>query len=122
MAKRLESIFTDDMNCCMFTGSSDVERHHILYNTSNQKKLCEKYKFIVPLRRDIHPNGVSFNPKSEELRRILDNLGEESMDEYLKKECEKHYLQNYGTVDEWREEFGKNYLEEEEIALWSERN
>lgn len=28
VAKKLKSIFTDDMEQCYFSGSNDVERHH----------------------------------------------------------------------------------------------
>ena len=55
MAKRLTSVFTDDMDRCFFTGSTCVERHHI-FGGSN-RKLSEKYGFVVPLRPDLHPNG-----------------------------------------------------------------
>lgn len=79
------------------------------------------YNYVIPLWRKIHVNGASFDPKCEEYRSILRILGEDSLDEYLKKECERDYLQNQGTYEEWMQEFHKNYLEEWEIALWSKR-
>lgn len=52
LAKRLWSIFTDDMDHCMYTGQYGVERHHIFSHTSNERDLCEDYGFIAPLRPD----------------------------------------------------------------------
>jgi hypothetical protein len=97
--KKLKSIFTDDMEHCMFTGSPYIERHHVFGGTANRKK-CEKYGFIAPLRRDLHPNGASFEP-TEENKKI---------DRYLKAECQKWFEQNIGTREQFREEFGKSWL------------
>lgn len=37
MAKRLTSIFTNDMDHCIYTGSPYVERHHV-FGGSNRKR------------------------------------------------------------------------------------
>ena len=60
--KKLTSVFTENMDCCIYTGSYIVERHRI-FGGSNRKK-SEKYGFVVPLRPDFHPNGVHFNRKN----------------------------------------------------------
>lgn len=68
LAKRLKSIFTDDMDRCMYTWSFAVERHHIFHNTHGERMLCEKYGFIAPLRWDLHQNGkdsVHQNPNGK---------------------------------------------------------
>ena len=90
LTKRLESIFTDDVNHCMFTGSCDVERHHIFHHTHNERMLSEEYRFIAPLRRDLHQNG--------------------KLDIYLKQQCQRYYEEHYGTREEFRQDFHKNYL------------
>ena len=54
--KKLWSCFTDDMDHCYYTGSAPVERHHI-FGGSNRRN-SEKYGFVIPLRPDLHPNGV----------------------------------------------------------------
>ena len=41
MAKRLWSVFTDDMDHCYFTGSSMVERHHIFESRQGFKQKSE---------------------------------------------------------------------------------
>lgn len=99
MAKRLKSVFTDDMDHCMFTGSPQVERHHIFYSKAgNMRKLCEKYGFIAPLRPDLHPNGVFAGKDAK------------TIDIKLKKMAQAYYEEHYGTREDFRREFGKSYL------------
>lgn len=93
MSKRLWSIFTDDMDCCMYTGIYGVERHHVFSHTHREKALCEKYGFIAPLLPELHPNGVH---AGRDAGRI---------DRELRRRCCEYYLQHYGTVEEFREEF-----------------
>lgn len=94
--KKLFSVLTDDLNTCMFTGSTDVERHHVF--GSYNKKRSEKYGFIAPLRRDLHPNGVKACGNWKEV------------DEYLKRRCQTYYEEHIGTRDEFMKEFGRSYL------------
>ena len=100
MGKKLRSVFTDDMDHCLFTGTPYVERHHI-FGGANRKK-SEKYGFVVPLRPDLHPNGVSFNPPK----------GYEDIDLSLKKMAQQYYEEHYGAREEFMSvyEFGRNYL------------
>ena len=56
--KKLWSIFTEDMDHCMYTGAYGVDRHHIFSHTSKEIELSEDYGFIAPLRPDLHPNGT----------------------------------------------------------------
>ena len=98
MTKKLWSVFTDDMDHCYFTGSCPVERHHI-FPGSNRKK-SERRGFIIPLRPDLHPNGVKFNP-TEENKKI---------DLLLRQKCQEYYEKNYGNRKDFIREFGKNYL------------
>ena len=94
--KRLFSVFTDDMDHCFFTGYAPVERHHI-FGGSNRTK-SEKYGFVVPLRPDLHPNGV-FAGKDANI-----------IDQKLKKMAQEYYESHYGTREQFRQEFGKSYL------------
>lgn len=94
--KRLKSVFTDDMDSCMFTGASPVERHHI-FGGSNRAK-SEKYGFVVPLRPDLHPNGVFAGKNAKEI------------DTRLKVMAQEYFEAHYGTREQFREEFGKSYL------------
>ncbi|WP_070102577.1 phosphoenolpyruvate carboxykinase [Faecalicatena contorta] len=93
MAKRLWSIFTNDMDHCMYTKQYGVERHHVFSHTSNEKKKCEKYGFVAPLRPDLHPNGT---------RRGKDA---DAVDQDLRDRCRKYYIEHYGTEEDFRREF-----------------
>ena len=94
--KKLWSVFTDDMDHCYFTGTSPVERHHIFGGSS--KDASEKYGFVVPLRPDLHPNGVHAGPHSKEI------------DTKLKQMAQEYFEANFGTRDDFRRIFGKSYL------------
>ena len=94
--KRLRSVLTDDMDHCLFTGNAPVERHHVFGGP--YKKKSERYGFIAPLRPDLHPNGVFAGKHGKEV------------DTRLKQMCQAYYEEHIGTREEFREEFGKNYL------------
>ena len=96
--KRLKSIFTDDMDHCIFTGSPIVERHHVFGGPLRKKS--EKYDFIAPLHPTLHPNGVHFVPTPENKK----------IDRYLKEQCQKWYEEHIGTREQWMNEFVRNYL------------
>ena len=99
MAKRLTSVFTEDMEHCMFTGCAPVERHHIYYNMGGgMKEKCEKYGFIAPLRPDLHPNGVFAGKDAK------------AVDLRLKTMAQEYYESHYGTREDFIREFGRSYL------------
>lgn len=100
MPKKLWSVLTDDMNHCYFTGSPYIERHHVFEGRQGFKIKSERRGFIVPLRYDLHPNGVRFKPTPE--NKEIDGL--------LKRKCQAYYESHYGTRDDFINEFGKSYL------------
>lgn len=91
--KRLWSIFTENMDHCMYTGKYGVERHHVFSHTASERKLCEKYGFVAPLSPELHPNGVH------------GGNGANEVDQDLRDRCREYYLQHYGTEEEFRMEF-----------------
>lgn len=93
MSKKLWSVFTDDMDHCMFTGIYGVERHHIFSHTHQERMLCEKYGFIAPLNPVLHPNGVHAGKHASKI------------DKKLKAMCKEYYLEHYGTEEQFRQEF-----------------
>lgn len=97
MAKRLTSVFTDDMDTCIFTGSPYVERHHI-FGGSNRKS-SEKYGFVVPLRYDLHPNGAR-----------ADQRYAAEIDSHLKKMAQEYFEEHCGSREAFRQIFGRSYL------------
>lgn len=96
MSKRLWSVFTEDMDHCYFTGTAPVERHHIFGGVN--RKNSEKYGFIVPLRPDLHPNGVHAGQSAK------------LIDLKLKTMAQEYFEREYGTRDDFRRIFGKSYL------------
>ena len=96
MAKLLKSVFTDDMNTCIYTGSKAVERHHIFGGAS--RKLSEQYGYVVPLRPDYHPNGVHADPSLA------------WVDLELKQMAQRDFEEKHGTREEFVHLFGRSYL------------
>lgn len=96
--KRLRSVFTDNMDHCYFTGTAPVERHHIFGGNPNRKN-SEKYGFVIPLRPDLHPNGVQ-----------ADQSKAKEIDLHLKQMAQRYFEENCGTREEFRGIFGKSYL------------
>lgn len=94
--KRLKSVFTDDMEHCYFTGAAPVERHHI-FGGSNRSR-SERYGFVIPLRPDLHPNGVFAGSDAKDI------------DVKLKQMAQTYYEENIGSREQFRSEFGKSYL------------
>lgn len=100
MSKKLWSILTDDMDHCYYTGSNVVERHHVFYGMGGEKKkLCEEYGYVVPLRPDLHPNGVY---ATEYARTEID------MD--LKQKCQRNFETKHGGREKFMDLFGRSYL------------
>lgn len=100
MAKRLWSAFTEDMDHCYFTGSNTVERHHVFYGMGgDKKKPCELYGYVIPLRPDLHPNGVR---ATEYARSVIDLQ--------LKQMCQRDFETKHGSRQEFIRIFGRSYL------------
>lgn len=101
MAKRLKSVFTDDMDTCMFTSSPYVERHHIFGKTRKTKEASEYYGFIAPLFYKMHPNGANADGKAYDLKAI---------DLKLKRMAQTYFEEHYGSREEFMIIFGRSYL------------
>lgn len=97
MAKILTSVFTDDMDHCIFTGSSVVERHHIFGGAS--RKYSEKFGYVVPLRPDYHPNGTQAT-----------EYAMTEIDLRLKRMAQEHFEEHHGSREEFILYFGRSYL------------
>lgn len=93
MSKQLWSILTEDLDHCLYTGKSPVERHHIFGGC--HKAASEKRGFIAPLSPELHPNGVHAGMYAKEV------------DRDLKKQCFDYYIAVYGTREDFIKEFGK---------------
>lgn len=94
--KRLFSVLTDDLQHCIITGDYNIEIHHV-FNGAN-RKLSEKYGFLVPLRPDWH----NMSPYSIHM--------DQQFDDSLKRKAQGYYEEHYGSRDDFRRDFGKSYL------------
>ena len=100
MAKKLWSIFTDDMDRCFMTGRYDgIERHHIFEGRQGFKKKSEELGFVVPIHRSIHPNSAFCTDK---------NFAD--LQHWFCRKCQEYFIDVQGhSRQEWYDIFGKFY-------------
>lgn len=79
------------------SGLSPVAIHHIF--GKSERKLSEKYGFLIPLTPHEHNMGGQ--------KCIHQN---KDFDLYWKRKAQEYYEEHYGTRDDFRKEFGKSYL------------
>lgn len=95
--KQLWQVFTDDFEHSIMSGLSPVAIHHIF--GKSERKLSEKYGFLIPLTPHEHNMGGQ--------KCIHQN---KDFDLYWKRKAQEYYEEHYGTRDDFRKEFGKSYL------------
>jgi len=98
LAKRLWSVFTEDMDHCIETGSIQVHRHHIFYGPYRSKS--EKRGFVIPIASCLHEferGSIHDNP----------NRG---LDLKYKQLAQTYYEEHYGTREDFIREFGRSWL------------
>lgn len=88
------------MDSCIFTGYTVVERHHIFGAAS--RKVSEQYGYVVPLRPDLHPNGV-----------YADKRYAKQIDDYLKDMAQRDFEEKHGNRALFIQLFGKSYIKED---------
>ena len=91
---------------CGKNGCCDpLDTHHIFGGRTGTRKLCDKYGLTVPLCHDAcHENGKFSAHKNAKVADRLHRYGQR-----------KAMLEQGWNVDEFRQVFGKNYLDEEEL-------
>lgn len=84
--------------CCIFCGSMrNVETHHAMHGPNRKK--ADEDGLVVPLCRMHHI----------ELHHGADG---HKLDESIKRKAQYAWMKTYGkTVEEWRERYGRNYLD-----------
>lgn len=70
--------------------------HHVFFGTANRAK-SEKYKLVVPLCYEHHLGTYSPHRNRD-------------FDLKLKRMAQEYFEENYGSRDDFRNEFGKSYL------------
>lgn len=98
LAKRLWSVFTDDMEHCIETGTNQVHRHHIFYGPYRNKS--EERGFVIPIAYYLH----EFQKGS-----IHDNPNK-GLDLKYKQLAQTYYEEHYGTRNDFIREFGRSWL------------
>ena len=103
----MKSIIQKDLNTCFLCGQPASELHHIFGGAMRKKsdklgltvRLCHDCH-NEPQKPGVHSGGVHFNKAKME---------------YLHRVGQRAAMKQYNwTVDEFRREFYKNYLEENE--------
>ncbi len=92
----MKSLISNDKTCYV-CGRNTVHKHHIFYGTANRKQ-SEKYGcwvWLCPYHHNMSNDGVHFNRE---------------LDLQIKRECQERWEAEYGTREEFRNIFGKNYL------------
>lgn len=90
------SLLSED-RVCWVCGSPNVELHHVYSGWANRCQ-SDKYGCTVYLCRRHHTNqlhGVHFD---------------RDLDMKLRRECQRRWEETYGSRDDFRRIFGKNYL------------
>lgn len=93
----MDSIIQKEKECYVCKNTIGLHSHHILYGTAN-RKLSELYGLKVWLcgkHHNLSNEGVHFNKE---------------LDLHLKRLAQEHYEDRYGTREDFRETFGRNYL------------
>jgi hypothetical protein len=98
MAKRLWSVFTDDMEHCIETGTPQCHRHHI-FPGANRKK-CEIYGFVIPIAYYLH----EFQEGS------IHNNPNEGLDLKWKQKAQEYYEEHHGSRENFIKLFGRSWL------------
>lgn len=83
---------------CYICGLYDVEEHHVFFGTAN-RKMSEKYGLKVYLCYEHHRGTLGVHGK----------LGH-GLDLRLKRDAERRFIMNGGTVEEFIKLFGRNVL------------
>lgn len=94
--KKLWSVLTDDLGHCIITGDYNVAIHHV-FNGSD-KKMSEKYGFLVPICPDWH----NMTPYSVHM--------DQQFDLCLKRQAQEYYESHYGSREQFMKEFRRSYL------------
>lgn len=92
----MKSLISNNKSCYV-CGCPTVHKHHIFYGTANRKQ-SEKYGcwvWLCPYHHNMSNDGVHFNRE---------------LDLQIKRECQERWEAEYGTREEFRNIFGKNYL------------
>ena len=89
------SVFTDDLEHCIITGSMPAAVHHI-FPGNPCRKYSEEDGYVIPLRPELHTGhgGIHFNKE---------------FDRHWRRKAQRHYEQTH-TREEFIKRYGRSYL------------
>lgn len=96
MGSKVKPVLTDDMEHCLLCGRP-AEWHHV-FGGSGNRKLSDKYGYIVPLCPEHHRTGTFA---------VHRNRGTDLM---IKQRAQKHFEDHNGTREEFIKIFGRSWL------------
>lgn len=103
----MKSIIQSDTTACFLCGGRAAEKHHVFGGSLRKKS--EEYGLTVHLCHDCHNE-----PKKQGVHNGGVHFNRAKMD-YLHRVGQRAAMKRYNwTVDEFRREFYKNYLEDDE--------
>lgn len=94
--KTVESALVENMDFCVVCGKPREHIHHVIYGISN-RKISEKYKYIIPLCMEHHTGNKGIHNNRE-------------MNVYWKREAQRHFEEHHGTREDFIKLFGKSWL------------
>ena len=95
LEKTRYSVFTEDLNTCFYSNKDcfgSISKHELFSGRNRQRSM--KYGYILPLC-EYHHSTLQNNP---------------IFNQYWHDRCRKYWLENYSTLEEFIEVFGKSYL------------
>lgn len=102
-AKKMKSVLQKEKVCYICGTTRNLEEHHIFPGSANRKK-SDKRGLVVWLCDVDHRTGktsVHNNPNGQ-------------IDRYLKTTAQKYYEEHIGSREQFRMEFGKSFILEDE--------
>lgn len=86
-----------ESNVCLVCGSPYIEIHHVFFGTAN-RRLSDRYGYVVPLCPTHHREGAYSAHKSREL------------DMEYKCMAQRHFEEHNGSREDFIRIFGRSYL------------
>ena len=96
MARKLRSIFTQDLEHCYFTGKEGAEIHHVFFGNPYYRIHAEEDGYLIPLCREFHTGNVGIHKNHE-------------LDVATKQFCQSDFEETH-TREEFIQRYGKSYL------------
>lgn len=102
-AKKIKSVLQKEKVCYICGTTRNLEGHHVFSGSANRKR-SDKRGLVVWLCDVDHRIGKS----------SVHNNPNGPVDLYLKTTAQRHYEEHIGSREQFRQEFGKSFILEDE--------